>query len=83
MNIRQAIEDTMELAKSSSVRDAKCKIHDLSFDHLANMHERIDLNRDWSDTKLCRWLGYMQAAIVSWGEFTLEDMKQINLRNAD
>lgn len=81
MNIQQAIEDTMILADQSQV--SSYPIFDLSYEHIRSMHERIHLNPEWSDTKLCRWLGWMQAAIVSWGVYTLEDMKQINLRNAD
>ncbi len=81
MNIHQAIQDTMELAHKSQI--SNYPVPDLSYDHICFMHERIDLNKGWSDTKLCRWLGWMQAAVVSWGVYTLEDMKQINMRNAD
>lgn len=80
MNVRKAIDETMKLAELSII--SHYPVHDLSIEHLRSMHERINANLDWSDTKLCRWLGWMQAAIVSWGVYTLEDMKAINMRNA-
>lgn len=49
----------------------------------------LDMNDRWSDsmsdTKKCRWLGWMQAvACVSLpGHFDLETMKQMNKRHAD
>lgn len=82
MNIRQAVEDTMQLAHERVNAAAHSCVKELSYDHLCEMHEAIDLNRSMSDTKLCRWLGWMQAAIVSWGTATLDDMKNINKRNA-
>jgi hypothetical protein len=54
----------------------------LGLNHIIDMHVSIK-TEEMSDTKLCRWLGWMQAAIVSWGIATLEDMKEINKRNAD
>lgn len=81
MNVRQAIEDTMILAQQSQIEDYL--ISDLSYTHLQEMHQKIRDNPDWSETKLCRWLGWMQATVVSWGVFSLEDMKFINMRNSD
>lgn len=79
MNIRQAIYDTMQLAHKSQI--SAYPIPDLSYDHLCEMYEKTDLE-SMSDTKLCRWLGWMQAAVVSWGVYTLDHMKEINKRNA-
>jgi len=80
MNIRGAIEDTMSCAKTQARR--RTSIPELSFEHLVDMHEQIKADDTMSDGKLNRWLGWMQAAIVSWGHSTLEDMKQINLKNS-
>lgn len=79
MDVRQAIYDTMELAHKSSSRAHP--VYEVTYDHLCIMHEKIDLDRTMSDAKLNRWLGWMQATIVSWGTHTLEDMKEINKRN--
>lgn len=81
MNIRKAIDETMELAHNGANVGSICP--ELGYDHLCSMHKRIKADLTMSDTKLCRWLGWMQAAIVSWGQWTLEDMKAINQRNAD
>lgn len=80
MNIRKAIDETMEFAANSQISDYP--IPDLSYKHVCAMYDRIKQNPEWSDTKLCRWLGWMQAAIVSWGVYTLDHMKEINMRNA-
>jgi len=83
MNIRQAIDDTMALAQNGGDTSEFYKggIESLSFKHICEMHKRIKEDQTMSDTKLYRWLGWMQAAVVSWGLWTLEDMKKINMRN--
>lgn len=83
MNIRKAIDDTILLARNGGDTSYLYKggVKELSFDHICDMYKRIQEDQTMSDTKLCRWLGWMQAAIVSWGLYTLEDMKQINKRN--
>lgn len=81
MNVRKAIKDTMALAHNGA-----CIGSDdgpLGYSHLVEMHNRIENDPDMSYGKLCRWLGWMQAAIVSWGQWTLDDMNNINKDYAD
>jgi hypothetical protein len=83
VNVRQAIDDTMALAfEGGDNFDIYRVPKELSHAHLVEMHEKIRSDLTMSDTKLCRWLGWMQASVVSWGLWTLEDMKKINKRNA-
>ena len=60
-------------------------IKELDYPHLLDMYARIteadDIGEPFSETKIGRWLGWMQAAVVIHGEASLEDMKQINMRN--
>ena len=56
----------------------------LGYDHIAGMLIRIqEANPPFSYGKLCRWLGWAQAAVVASGCASLEDMKAINQLNAD
>lgn len=56
--------------------------------HLQDMMERAQAamntpGMEFSDAKLGRWLGWMQAAVVAAGiGLTLEDMKEINRRHS-
>lgn len=52
---------------------------------LKHLHEMLDKMRDgnFSEGKMGRWLGWMQAAVVSHGVATLEDMKDINRKWSD
>jgi hypothetical protein len=79
MDIRKAIDETMEFAEK--LTESRHCPYDLSKEHLREMHAKITSDMSMSDTKLCRWLGWMQAAIVSWGVADLNDMKAINMRN--
>ena len=50
-------------------------------DMLAVMERGVnpqDTERDFSEAKLGRWLGWAQAAVVAMGLATLDDMKNIN-----
>lgn len=85
MNMLAAMYDTLDAAikggMSSADRDSP---EGLSFSHLRDMAGRATLG-DFSDGKLGRWLGWMQAAVVAGtnGKVTLEDMKTINRMYAD
>lgn len=84
MNVRKAIDETMELARNGADHSDLYHVPDSSsFQHVCDMYNTINSDQTMSDTKLCRWLGWMQASVVSWGLWTLEDMKEINKRNAD
>lgn len=49
----------------------------LGREHVVGMLERI--TPDFSPSKLGRWLGWAQAAVVASGALTLDDVKRINM----
>lgn len=79
MDYRKALNITIDLAGTHKKhwREHPCK--EMSFEHVEDMMERID-HENMSDTKLCRWLGWMQATVVvmTYPHTTLETMKNIN-----
>lgn len=79
MNYRAALKTTRNIAylQRNNWRDAPCT--EMSFGHIEKMMDRIN-SEDMSDTKLCRWLGWMQATVVSmtYPYTSLETMKNIN-----
>lgn len=83
MNQRAAFDETVALAAASGMQSRTVLDPSLSFDHLLDMQERI-ARGEFSESKLGRWLGWAQAALVAANVGVgLEDVKQINLRHAD
>jgi len=81
MNQLAAFRDTVALAED---RDMPM-LPDTSFglEHLEEMLKVVETG-DFSESKLGRWLGWAQCALVVANiGVTLEDVKQINLRYAD
>ncbi|QIG73664.1 hypothetical protein EVC04_227 [Rhizobium phage RHph_I1_9] len=86
MNQLQAARDTIELARSFGMHEYPYHgdLDDtIQFPHLEDMLRRMEEMGDKSEAKLGRWLGWMQCAVVVTTPATLEDMKVINVRNAD
>jgi hypothetical protein len=83
MNIEAAALKTLELALEEAVKGPLREIPGLSLAHVEDMWARWP--HDGSPTKRCRWLGWMQAAVVSMteGRVGLEEMKAINLACSD
>lgn len=86
MNIMAAMEDTMKLAEEKwpfAAPSASSVSMHMTLNHLRHM--AMDMRRrKMSDTKKCRYLGWMQASIVSWDAgVNLETMKNINLAHRD
>ena len=80
MNQREAFRETVELAQMIGMPEAPGT--PLGLAHLRDMERRIDAG-DFSPSKLGRWLGWAQCALVAANVgVTLEDVKQINLRYA-
>jgi hypothetical protein len=79
MNMREAFAETVDIALNRDMPMDEGS--PLGLAHLLDMEERI--SDDFSEAKLGRWLGWAQAAVVSHGKLTLEDMKQINRRYAN
>ena len=79
MNIEAAALKTLELALQEAVRGPLRETPGLSLAHVEDMWARWP--HDGSATKRCRWLGWMQAAVVAMtdGRVGLEEMKAINL----
>ncbi|QNH71461.1 hypothetical protein PP938_gp039 [Rhizobium phage AF3] len=85
MNQLQAARDTIELARLHGMHEyphhADLDDH-VQFPHLEDMLRRMEDMTDKSDAKLGRWLGWMQCSVVIMTPATLEDMKQINIKNS-
>lgn len=79
MNIEAAALKTLELALQEAVRGPLRETPGLSLAHVEDMWARWP--HDGSATKRCRWLGWMQAAVVAMtdGRVGLDEMKAINL----
>jgi hypothetical protein len=79
MNIEAAALKTLELALEEANKGSLREIPGLNLTHVEDMWARWP--HDGSPTKRCRWLGWMQAAVVAMteGRVGLEDMKAIKL----
>lgn len=84
MNQRLAFYDTVELARKSQMWTRSVEggpTGELSYAHISDMYRRV--TPLFSESKLGRWLGWAQAAVVASGVATLEEMKEINQKYAD
>ena len=83
MNIEAAALKTLEIARAEAARGPLRETAGLSLAHVEDMWARWP--HQGSATKRCRWLGWMQAAVVAMtdGRVGLEAMKAINLACAD
>lgn len=80
MNQLAAFKDTVALAESLGMEEEHGS--SVGLEHLREMLEIVE-NSEFSESKLGRWLGWAQCALVSTGLAGLEDMKLINMRHAD
>jgi hypothetical protein len=86
INAKMAMAKTIDLAREHGLHNISSDTPNLDFDHLIDMYNEADLKdlsfheEPLSYGKLCRWLGWMQAAVhsQSQGEITLEMLKEIN-----
>jgi hypothetical protein len=83
MNQIAAFKDTLELADSRGMADCEFEEKSVGFDHLVDMLEIIELAPDgtFSESKIGRWLGWAQCAVVAGGYATLQEMKEINRKH--
>ncbi len=80
MNQRAAFDETVNLAVEKGMPTLSGS--SLGLAHLRDMQQRI-WTSEFSESKLGRWLGWAQAALVAANVGVgLEDVKQINLRHA-
>jgi hypothetical protein len=83
VNQLQAFRDTVSLAEKAEMPPMSAVHDSLGLAHMRSMLKRIEAG-EFSESKLGRWLGWAQAALVAANVgVTLEDVKQINLRNAE
>lgn len=83
MNTLKAIEDTLQLAREHGMDNCDVQIEGCNYSHLADMYSRIVAEPQlYSEGKLNRWLGWIQGVVVATDFGTLEQMKEINKRNA-
>lgn len=90
MNVLEAMTETVRVAEEvhrSQGHMPPPRINYVFFDHpsigYAHIYEMYNraLSEQMSETKLNRWLGWMQCAICTWTPtVTIEDMKAINRR---
>lgn len=82
MNVLKAARETMNLWKSSTSIGLDVK-PSITYNHCYEMLKTLLTHKEFSYGKQCHWLGWMQASCVASTDLSLEDMKQINLRNRD
>jgi hypothetical protein len=84
MNQREAFRETLDIALANDMDLIEMDQTEVSYLHLASMWEHIQADPNMSETKLGRWLGWAQCAVVAADiGVTLEDMKAVNKRWAD
>ncbi len=83
MDIEKAALKTLEVARAAAAEGPLRDLPGLSLAHVEDMWARWP--HQGSATKRCRWLGWMQAAVVAMteGRVGLEEMKAINLACAE
>lgn len=80
MNQLEAMRETVAVANVCGMDQIDGFAEGCDYWHLADMLERAE-SEEFSESKLGRWLGWMQCAVVAAGiGLTLDDMKRINLR---
>lgn len=83
MNVLGAMSETLILAQERGMDTCDVQIEGGSYDHLRSMYDRLKVDPEsFSEGKRNRWLGWMQGVVVATDFGTLEEMKEINKRNA-
>lgn len=78
MNMVDAAKATMDRAYLAGMRAGSSPIKELDYDHLWWMVSQMR-EIEMSPSKMGRWLGWIQAAVVAANVgLSLEDMKNIN-----
>jgi len=80
MDMIKAAEATLKLAKEHDMHLCESDRPELDYDHLEEMLRQMSANQYvWSEGKLGRWLGWLQASVVSHVDgASLDVMKEIN-----
>lgn len=84
MDYDRALQLTFNIAYLQRGNWRRPPCPELSFEHIALMASRVDCE-EMSDTKKCRWLGWMQATVVAmtYPYTSLETMKNLNRECTD
>lgn len=77
MRALEAAKQTMRVWETRGRKNPHLP-NELSYAHCQDMLLTMS-NSDFSYGKLCRWLGWMQAACVANGASDLDEMKLINM----
>jgi len=73
------INQTFLLAQIVGMESIVAPVFELSYIHMVDLHSRANQNfHEMSVEKLNRWLGWMQASLMSTRLVTLEQLKQLN-----
>jgi hypothetical protein len=86
MRMVEAARRTLELAVSKGYDSVTSDMPELDHAHCSVMVETMaGSEREWSEGKMGRWLGWLQAACVfgTDGAISLEDCKRINMECAE
>lgn len=85
MNMREAFRETLEIARANGLDNCTSDYSELDYAHLLDMYNQIlaadATGTPFSETKIGRWLGWAQAAVVCNGGGDLTTMKEINMRH--
>ena len=85
MNMLEAARETLALARESNLPNCEFdESPELNYAHLHEMVKKMETG-EFSEGKMGRWLGWIQAAVVYMSlsldePITLEQMKEINRR---
>lgn len=82
--IIKAAQETYELAHLRGAFTRTGLLPAQQADHIDSMLSRMQ-NPEFSELKLCRWLGWIQGVLyaASNGLISLDEMKEINMRNSN
>lgn len=86
MNQRAAMQETLEVLKEHGMNLQHIDPKECSFEHLTSMYNRVreadHREEPFSETKIGRWLGYIQGVGIASQFLTLEQAKEINKKHA-
>lgn len=84
MHVLNAMQDTLTCAERHGYDLSTTTPYEgTSFTHMVSMVSRArDAAPPFSEGKINRWLGYMQGVLVASGHADLDEVKEINRRNA-
>lgn len=77
MRMLDGMAATLQLVEDKGFPPGLDKSGSCSLEHLTEMHGKM-VDKDFSDAKMGRWLGWAQGMLCGRGILTLEECKEIN-----